>query len=103
MKEIRKAQNTLKQIVRPKKCEQNLTDQAGATSNVKLNALSSNYWRCEGKTYHCLLCVKWFTIPKYVQKHIRLFHGRHIAIDEISASQIQPELKSNQIASVELG
>lgn len=109
--EIRKAQNTLKQIVRPKKCEQTTTNQTTSTvttmpdqvSNVKLNVLSSNYWRCEGKTYHCLLCIKWFTIPKYVQKHIRLVHGRHISIDEILAAQIHPkELKPDQTATIEL-
>lgn len=109
--EIRKAQNTLKQIVRPKKYEQNSTNQFASTattipsqvSNVKLNVLSFNYWRCEGKTYHCLLCIKWFTIPKYVQKHIRLVHGRHISIDEILAAQIQPrELKPDQTATIEM-
>lgn len=107
--EIRKAQNTLKQIARPKRCERNTgkyhiaaTTTTDRVSNTKLNALSSNYWRCEGKTYHCVLCIKWFTIPKYVQKHIRLVHGRHMSIDEILAAQIQSnELKPDQTATVE--
>lgn len=113
MNDIRKAQNTLKQIVRPKKYEHDSTSQLGPDapntvivsdhmSNVTLNALSSNYWRCEGKQYHCLMCVKWFTLPKYVQKHIRLVHGRQMSIDEILAAQIQGELKPDQLKTVEI-
>lgn len=115
--EIREAQNTLKQIARPIKSELNSAKQAAreaaaiATvntsdqiSNVKLNVLSSNYWRCEGKSYHCIieLCVKWFTLPKYVQKHIRLVHGRQIPIDEILAAQIRPESQPDQTPTVEI-
>lgn len=100
--EIRKAQTTLKQIVRPKKSERSGNLAADVASKVKLNVLSSNYWRAEGKKYHCLVCVQWFAIPKYVQKHIRLVHGRHVSIDEILAAQIQPELKPESTKSVEL-
>lgn len=111
--EIRKAQNTLKQIVRPKRSEQNptklqtavttMTTATDQASNAKLNVLSSNYWRSEGKIFHCILCIKWFSIPKYVQKHLRLVHGRSMSIDEILGAQIQStnELKPDQTAFVE--
>lgn len=99
--EIRKAQLTLKQIVKPKKSDQN--SRAGdELTKVKLNVLSSNYWRTEGKKYHCLLCVQWFAVPKYVQKHIRLVHGRHLPIEDILAAQIEPELKPEPTKSVEM-
>lgn len=106
-KEIRKAQNTLKRIVRPKKGEQNANTELQTAAmmteaNVKLNVLSSNYWRSEGKTFHCFFCIKYFTVPKYVQKHIRLVHGQYMSIDEIKAAQIQSnELKPDQTATVE--
>lgn len=99
--EIRKSQTTLKQIVKPKRSERS-NYRGNELSKVKLNVLSSNYWRTEGKTYHCLLCVQWFAVPKYVQKHIRLVHGRHIPIDEILAAQIEPELKPEPTKSVEM-
>lgn len=103
--EIRKAQNTLKQIVRPKKSDRN-GSRPDEVSKLKLNLLSSNYWRTEGigkgKQYHCPMCIQWFAIPKYVQKHIRLVHGRHIPLDDILAAQIQPELKPEPTKSVEL-
>lgn len=68
---IRKAQKTLKQIVKPKK-----SDRIGnPPDEVSKLLLSSHYWRTEGKRYHCVLCVQWFKKTKYVQKHIRLVHG----------------------------
>lgn len=45
--DIRKAQNTLKQIIKPKKSDRNGT--RDEVSKLKLNVLSSNYWRTEGK------------------------------------------------------
>lgn len=99
--EIRKAQNTVKQIVKPKKSERN-DHAADDVTKLKLNVLSSNYWRTEGKTFHCPLCVQWFAVPKYVQKHIRLVHGQHLPIEDILAAQIEPELKPEPTKSVEL-
>lgn len=101
VKEIRKAQNTLKQIVKPKKSDRN-GSRPEDVSKLKLNLLSSNYWRTEGKQYHCPLCIQWFAIPKYVQKHIRLVHGRHFPLDDILAAQIEPELKPEPTKSVEM-
>lgn len=98
--DIRKAQDTLKQIVKPKKSDRN-ENGPDEVSKLKLNLLSSNYWRTEGKKYHCPLCIQWFTIPKYVQKHIRLVHGRHFPLEEVLAAQIQPELKPESTKSVQ--
>lgn len=98
---IRKAQNTLKQIVKPKNSDRN-GNPPDEVSKLKLNLLSSNYWRTEGKRYHCVLCVQWFSVPKYVQKHIRLVHGRHYSLEDVLAAQIQPELKPEPTKSVEL-
>ncbi|XP_055302207.1 zinc finger protein 26-like isoform X2 [Sitodiplosis mosellana] len=98
---IRKAQKTLSQIVKPKKSDRN-GNAPDEVSKLKLNLLSSNYWRTEGKRYHCVFCVQWFKNPKYVQKHIRLVHGRTIGLDDILAAQIQPELKPEPTKSVEL-
>lgn len=98
--DIRKSQKTLKQIVKPK--NSNRTGHIDEISKLKLNLLSSNYWRTEGKIYHCPLCIQWFTIPKYVQKHIRLVHGQHFPLDDILAAQMQPELKPEPTKSVEM-
>ncbi|XP_031626542.1 PR domain zinc finger protein 5-like [Contarinia nasturtii] len=99
--DIRKAQNTLKQIVKPKKSDRN-GNAPDEVSKLKLNVLSSNYWRTEGKNFHCPFCVQWFCKPKYVQKHIRLVHGRNCKLDDILAAQIQPELKPEPTKSVEM-
>lgn len=98
---IRKAQNTLKQIAKPKKSDQN-GSQVCEVSKLKLNVLSSNYWRTEGKKYHCPLCIQWFAVPKYVQKHIRLVHGRLVQLEDILAAQIEPELMPEPTKSVEM-
>lgn len=41
-------------------------------------------------------------MPKNVQKHIRLVHGRRIALGEILAAQINPELEFEPTKSVEI-
>lgn len=98
---IRKAQATLMQIVKPKKSEQH-DNPPEEVSKLRLNLLSSNYWRTKGKQYHCPLCIQWFTIPKYVSKHIKLVHGRHYTLDDILAAQIQPDSIPETTESVEL-
>lgn len=88
--------------MKPKKSEQKGLSTADEVTKLKLNLLSSNYWRTEGKTFHCPLCIQWFAVPKYVQKHVRLVHGRHFPIEDILAAQIEPELKPEPTKSVEM-
>lgn len=88
--------------MKPKKSEQKGLSTADELTKLKLNLLSSNYWRTEGKTFHCPLCIQWFAVPKYVQKHVRLVHGRHFPIEDILAAQIEPELKPEPTKSVEM-
>lgn len=100
-REIRKAQLEVKQIVKTKKSQT-------PDEKLKLNLLSSSYWRMEGKRYHCTMCVSWFSVPKYVQKHIRLVHGQNCPLDDILAAQIgvedepEPSQSTQRITQIQM-
>lgn len=52
----------------------------------------------EHRSCACLQCGKFFSIPRYVQKHMRTVHGLHISIQTIVEKQTKSENDNGDVA-----
>lgn len=55
---------------------------------VKLNRAKATTTSSEEGTIRCLDCIKWFTKPRYAQKHMRLIHAKMLTIGELISAQL---------------
>lgn len=85
--EIEAAQALLKQP--PNKRE--TSDAVNIVSLEKLHLLNINDdWRSKEKSFHCPLCIQWFSLPACAIKLCRTMHHCRFTFQEIVDAQVKP-------------